>query len=89
VFSSASLHFSNLITVWSSRAARDPAIFISTFFERFRTFLNDEFHSLGGSYAVEFDAISMPCTLVSHTTGTFRGVSYRCSPLRFGVRTPR
>ena len=57
----------------SELATEGVAIFHSIFFEHFRVFQN-KFHLFGGSYAAEFDAIFIPCTLVSHTTRAPRGV---------------
>lgn len=47
----------------------------------FEVFLKNEFHLFSRSHPVEFYAIFMPCTLVSHITGAFSGATYRCLPL--------
>ena len=65
------------------------ADFLSVFFEYFEPFRENRFRFFGGSYAVGFDAIFMPCTLVSHTTRAFRGDAYCCLLRRFGIGTPR
>lgn len=72
----------------SALATKDVAVFLSIFFEHLRAFQKIRFHFFGRSYAVlEFDNIFVPCTLVSHTTGAFRGDTYRCLPRWFGIRT--
>jgi hypothetical protein len=55
----------------SELTARDVAIFLPTFFEKFLAPRGNESHSSGGLHVVDFDAIFTPCTLVSHVTGAF------------------
>ena len=61
----------------------------SNLFRTFRAFRGNKFHFSSGFYAVVFDAIFILCTLVSHVTGTFRGVAHCYLSLQGGIKTPR